>query len=268
MLRGADSSSRSAVIVLFLLGCDLWTAAAKTLQENSDAKEQFVTEDFASMDPAVRLVRLRQGTRSLKDHIQDFLVKMPAEPERLHVMPAEPELLHVSPAEPELLHVMPAEPELLHVKAAVPESAPDDTALIIMAMAILCVSAAHTSTPSCDPSAKMAAAVPESRPKMAAAVPESRPKMAAAVPESRPKMAAAAPESSLIANSMPVSSDKMADSTPLSSDEMEASTPVSLDKMAACVFGQDGRLYTCVYAGIFRQDGRLCPGSVGSALAP
>ncbi|KAG1947902.1 protein FAM171A1 [Pimephales promelas] len=38
-MRGADSSSRSAVIVLFLLGCDLWTAAAKTLQENSDAKE-------------------------------------------------------------------------------------------------------------------------------------------------------------------------------------------------------------------------------------
>jgi len=37
-MRGADSSSRSAVIVLFLLGCDLWTAAAKTLQENSDAK--------------------------------------------------------------------------------------------------------------------------------------------------------------------------------------------------------------------------------------
>ncbi|XP_042597048.1 protein FAM171A1 [Cyprinus carpio] len=38
-MRGADSSSRSAVIVLCLLGCDLWTAAAKTLQENSDAKE-------------------------------------------------------------------------------------------------------------------------------------------------------------------------------------------------------------------------------------
>lgn len=36
-MRRADSS-RSAVIVLFLLGCDLWTAAAKTLQENSDAK--------------------------------------------------------------------------------------------------------------------------------------------------------------------------------------------------------------------------------------
>lgn len=36
-MRGADSS-RSAVIVLCLLGCDLWTAAAKTLQENSDAK--------------------------------------------------------------------------------------------------------------------------------------------------------------------------------------------------------------------------------------
>ncbi|XP_026140624.1 protein FAM171A1-like isoform X2 [Carassius auratus] len=38
-MRGADSSSRSAVIVLCLLGCDLWTVAAKTLQENSDAKE-------------------------------------------------------------------------------------------------------------------------------------------------------------------------------------------------------------------------------------
>ncbi|XP_059363913.1 protein FAM171A1-like isoform X1 [Carassius carassius] len=38
-MRGADSSSRSAVIVLCLLGCDLWTAAAKTLQENSDTKE-------------------------------------------------------------------------------------------------------------------------------------------------------------------------------------------------------------------------------------
>uniref|UniRef100_A0A671LWD1 Protein FAM171A1-like n=1 Tax=Sinocyclocheilus anshuiensis TaxID=1608454 RepID=A0A671LWD1_9TELE len=38
-MRGADSSSRSAVIVLCLLGCDLWTAAAKTPQENSDAKE-------------------------------------------------------------------------------------------------------------------------------------------------------------------------------------------------------------------------------------
>uniref|UniRef100_A0A671LWC6 Protein FAM171A1-like n=1 Tax=Sinocyclocheilus anshuiensis TaxID=1608454 RepID=A0A671LWC6_9TELE len=37
-MRGADSSSRSAVIVLCLLGCDLWTAAAKTPQENSDAK--------------------------------------------------------------------------------------------------------------------------------------------------------------------------------------------------------------------------------------
>ncbi len=37
-MRGADSSSRSAVIVLCLLGYDLWTTAAKTLQENSDAK--------------------------------------------------------------------------------------------------------------------------------------------------------------------------------------------------------------------------------------
>lgn len=38
-MRGAERSRRSAVIVLCLLGCALWTAAAKTLQENSDAKE-------------------------------------------------------------------------------------------------------------------------------------------------------------------------------------------------------------------------------------
>ncbi|XP_051574915.1 protein FAM171A1-like isoform X2 [Myxocyprinus asiaticus] len=38
-MRGADRGSRSAVIVLCLLGCDIWTAAAKTLQEDSDAKE-------------------------------------------------------------------------------------------------------------------------------------------------------------------------------------------------------------------------------------
>lgn len=37
-MRGADSSG-SAVIVLCLLGCDIWTSAAKTLQGNSDAKE-------------------------------------------------------------------------------------------------------------------------------------------------------------------------------------------------------------------------------------
>ncbi|KAI7806244.1 protein FAM171A1 isoform X1 [Triplophysa rosa] len=37
-MRGADSNG-SAVIVLCLLGCDIWTTGAKTLQENSDAKE-------------------------------------------------------------------------------------------------------------------------------------------------------------------------------------------------------------------------------------
>lgn len=37
-MRGADGSG-SAVIVLCLLGCDIWTTGAKTLQENSDAKE-------------------------------------------------------------------------------------------------------------------------------------------------------------------------------------------------------------------------------------
>ncbi|XP_052000102.1 protein FAM171A1-like [Xyrauchen texanus] len=38
-MRGADRNRRSAVIVLCLLGCDIWTAAAKTLQENGDTKE-------------------------------------------------------------------------------------------------------------------------------------------------------------------------------------------------------------------------------------
>lgn len=37
-MRGADGNSGSAVIVLCLLGCDIWTTGAKTLQENSDAK--------------------------------------------------------------------------------------------------------------------------------------------------------------------------------------------------------------------------------------
>ncbi|XDV43623.1 hypothetical protein PO909_012069 [Leuciscus waleckii] len=75
---------------------------------------------------------------------------------------------------------------------AVPESAPEDTALIIVDTAILSVWAAHTSAPAREPFQSL---VPESHPKMAAAVPESRPKMDAAVPESRPKMTAAMPES-------------------------------------------------------------------------
>lgn len=36
-MRGADSNG-SAVIVLCLLGCDIWTTGAKTPQEYSDAK--------------------------------------------------------------------------------------------------------------------------------------------------------------------------------------------------------------------------------------
>ncbi|XDV30848.1 hypothetical protein PO909_033682 [Leuciscus waleckii] len=117
--------------------------------------------------------------------------------------PAEttlPELLHVMPAQPETVHVMPALPVSLDKMAAAPESALEDAALIVVATALLCVWAAHTSATLPEPSAKMAAASPpEPSAKMAAASPpEPSTKMAAASPpEPSAKMAAATlPESS------------------------------------------------------------------------
>ncbi|XDV15437.1 hypothetical protein PO909_015533 [Leuciscus waleckii] len=115
-------------------------------------------------------------------------------------------------------HAFPT-PEPLTVMAAVPESALDDTALIIMATAILCIWAANTSTPSHDPSDKMAA-IPEPLDKMAA-VPEPSDKMATPTPVFSGKVAA----------STPLSLDKMSDSTPVSSDKIAVSTPVSSDKI-------------------------------------
>ncbi|CAM4528357.1 unnamed protein product [Leuciscus chuanchicus] len=61
------------------------------------------------------------------------------------------------PAEPETVHAMPAVPVSSDKMATAPESTPDDTALLIVATAILSVWAAHTSAPAREPSAKMAA---------------------------------------------------------------------------------------------------------------
>lgn len=40
---------------------------------NLRVSKQYMTENLAAMNPAVRIIRLRQGNRSLEDHIQDFL---------------------------------------------------------------------------------------------------------------------------------------------------------------------------------------------------
>jgi len=62
-------------------------------------------------------------------------------------MPAEPELLHVMHVKQETVHVMPAVPVSWDKMAAAPESALNETALIIVTMAILCVWAVHILAP-------------------------------------------------------------------------------------------------------------------------